>query len=60
MRNRARWRAALAKEKRWADAFVVHSPAVRARDLVPGNSYLAVSHHRAGCMLYAGCSLSEL
>jgi hypothetical protein len=53
MRNRARWRALLAREKRWAAEFVPTPPALRARDLVPGNSYLAVSHHEPWCMIYA-------
>jgi len=55
MRNRARWRAALAKEKQWADAFdASRSQALRAVDLVPGHSYLALVQHRPGCLLHAG------
>jgi hypothetical protein len=54
MRNRARWRAALAKEKQWADAFEPHSPPLRAVDLVRGHAYLAVSRHLPGCLLHAG------
>jgi hypothetical protein len=54
MRNRARWRAALAKEKRWIDEYVPSPPALRARDLIPGEAYFAVWRHRPGCMLFLG------
>jgi hypothetical protein len=54
MRNRARWRAALAKERRWLDTFVPTPPALRARDLIRGEAYFAVWRHGPGCMLFAG------
>jgi hypothetical protein len=54
MRNRAQWRAALAKERRWLDTFVPTPPALRARDLIRGEAYFAVWRHRPGCMLFAG------
>jgi hypothetical protein len=36
MRNRARWRAALAREKKWVDEYVHHLPELRADELVKG------------------------
>jgi hypothetical protein len=54
MRNRVRWRAALAREKRWVDSYVHHLPELRAQDLVRGCRYHVVSYHDQKCWLYRG------
>ena len=48
MRNRARWRAAPAKEKAWVENYVHHLPGLRAVDLVKGVAYHAVTYHAEG------------
>jgi hypothetical protein len=54
MRSRARWRVALAKEQRWIAEYVPTPPALRARDLIRGEAYVAVWRHDPGCMIFAG------
>jgi hypothetical protein len=49
----ARRRRLLALERRWLAHFRPEPPVLTARDLVQGEAYLAVFHHRAGCMLHA-------
>jgi hypothetical protein len=53
-RDRARWRAALAQEKRWVDSYVRHLPELQPQELVRGTRYHAVSFHAEDCRLYAG------
>ena len=47
-RNRARRRAALAKEKAWVENYVHHLPELRAEDFVKGVAYHAVTYHAEG------------
>ena len=54
MRNRAQWRAKLAREKKWCDEYVHHLPELRPDELVKGVGYHVVTYHAEDCRLYAG------